>query len=186
MGITIVSFLAVMLLAQAEPQSSPPPKQDPGPIEHARAFTLKMSADGHVELTILEEDKASGKSMEKTYKADSVEEFRKKYPEVSKHYPIHRVLEGEEWIPLRPENLDKKFEEWKLKFDGHWFWDRDQEAELENWFGALPKSLQSDEMTQWFSEQRKMFEKFRQLRPKVNPDPEAVPDPPSRGRSSGS
>src|SRR5262245_49763717 len=46
----------------------------------ARGVTFKQSADGKVEVTLPEKDEQTGKKVYKSYSADSLDEFKKKYP----------------------------------------------------------------------------------------------------------
>ena len=64
--------MAILLLCPAALRAQDEPQKK----EQTRAFTLKVTGDGHVELTT----KVNGD--EKLYKADSMEEFRKQYPDV--------------------------------------------------------------------------------------------------------
>src|SRR5262249_39552045 len=77
-----VGSLAALLASQApflRAQDSPEPRK-----EIVRAFTLRVNGDGHVEMTVRENGK------EKTYTADSMEEFTKKYPDLAREYGIGR------------------------------------------------------------------------------------------------
>jgi hypothetical protein len=166
----IASFTAAVLLAQANPKDGERPKSDQEPSQHVRGFSFKLTPDGHVELTVREDDKATGKLVEKTYKADSLDEFKKKYPEVAKTYGIARFTDGGEWPPPGGSDFAKKFEDWKKHFDDRWFWDRHHDGDLDKWFKELPKSFQGDDLGKWIEEQRKLFEKFREIQPNSTPE----------------
>lgn len=97
---------AALLRAQEEPQQKK---------ETTRAFMLKVTGDGHVELTT----KINGD--EKTYKADSMEEFRKKYPDVAREYGVgqHGLMRLQS-----PEEFARKFEEFRRQFGDEEFWNQ--------------------------------------------------------------
>lgn len=108
--------LLALVLAQtwtAHAQDSETPKK-----ETVRSFTLKVDGDGRVEMKV----------GDKTYAADSMEEFRKKYPELAREYKVDRML--------RPDfhDLARPFEDWKKVFGEHGFGDLDPELRklLEN------------------------------------------------------
>lgn len=96
--------MAILLLSPAAPLLA---QDEPQKKEMTRAFTLKVTGDGHVELTT----KVNGD--EKIYKADSMEEFRKQYPDVAREYGVGRggVLKFH-----TPEEFAKKFEELQKQF----------------------------------------------------------------------
>lgn len=101
-----IGSMAVLMLSQAlilRAQDEPQKKEK----EMVRAFTLKVTGDGHVELTT----KVNGE--EKTYKADSMEEFRKQYPDVAREYGVGR---GGVMKFHSPEEFAKKLEEMKKHF----------------------------------------------------------------------
>ncbi len=84
----ITSLAAILFLTQDEPKSSERPKQDQKPVPHVRDFSFNLSSDGHVALTVREEGQSAEKPVEKTYLADSVEDFKKKYPDIGRARPI--------------------------------------------------------------------------------------------------
>lgn len=177
---TLSSILTALALAAA-----PLAAQDAKPQEElhprSKGFSLSIGPEGYVELTVREED-AAGKLSEKTYKADSILDFKKKYPEIAKKYRIDGVT-GEPLPGLGKDDPGKFFEEWKRRFDRHWFWDHD--GDLDQWWKNLPKGSDSDELGRWFEEQRKLFEKFRQIPPPSGPEGAPKHDAEKGSRSFG-
>jgi C-terminal processing protease CtpA/Prc len=111
---------AASLFALALSQALPAGAQDvPGPgtpkEETLRAFSLKVTGDGHVDLTVQE------KNGEKTYSADSIDAFRKQYPDVARQYKVDRLLRPEFGEFARP------LEEWKKSLGEHGFGEMDSE-----------------------------------------------------------
>lgn len=109
---------AALLLSQAaflRAQDSPEPRK-----EAARAFSLRVTGDGHVELTVKEN------GQDKSYTADSMDEFTKKYPEVAREYGIgHGGMRH--WRMQDPAEFAKKFEEWRKQFGNFDFGTNDPE-----------------------------------------------------------
>jgi len=106
MRLLAVGSVAALLLSQAaflRAQDSPEPRK-----ESVRAFSLRVTADGHVEMTVQEDGK------DKTYKADSMEEFTRQYPELARKYGIGRGLHA--WTFRGYEDLNKKLEELQKQF----------------------------------------------------------------------
>ncbi len=110
--------VAALLLSQAAflgAQDSPEPRK-----ESVRAYSLRVTGDGHVEMTVKENGE------DKTYKADSMEEFTKKYPELAREYglghggPRHLKMQN-------PAEFAKKFEEWRKQFGNFDFGTNDPE-----------------------------------------------------------
>lgn len=98
--------------------------QDGSPKVAGRGVSFELSPDGRVELTIREQDPASGGKTSRTYKADSIEEFKKLYPDLAKEYRVDRFLASPDggpwwndrfstvmapWLPLWPEPMQKFF-----------------------------------------------------------------------------
>ena len=92
--------LTLPLRAQDEPQS---------PKETVRAYSLRVTGDGHVELTVKEN------AEDKVYKADSMEEFVREHPDVARKYGIGRGRMPT-WNFPAPGEFAKKFEEWRNQF----------------------------------------------------------------------
>src|SRR6185436_9911799 len=77
--------------------------QDPKPEQDLRAFSLAIAGDGSVTLKVRE-----GKDREeKTYRAKSLEDFKKQYPEIAEKYHLDVVSDGEK------APVGKDFDVWK-------------------------------------------------------------------------
>ena len=63
------------------------------------SYTMSQDSNGHITLTVTENDE-NGKAARKTYEADSMEEFKTKFPEVAKKYGI-----GEDGVAQMPQIL---------------------------------------------------------------------------------
>jgi hypothetical protein len=61
----------------------------------AKGIDFTRDESGHVSLTAPEKADASGKREFKTYSADSLDEFKKKYPEVAKKYEVDKLSSPE-------------------------------------------------------------------------------------------
>jgi len=129
----------------------------------ARGLTVTVE-DGKIEVTVPEEDKETGKKVYKTYKADSIEEFKEKHPDVARKWDIERVLPRFEFRPMEPGEFDKWWEEWKKRFD----------EDLK----GLRDPLDGD-FDKWFEEQRKLLDELRKRR--FGESPEKRPPVPSEG-----
>jgi hypothetical protein len=102
-----VGSVAALLASQAaflRAQDSPAPRK-----ESVRDFSLRVTGDGHVEMTVQEDGK------EKTYKADSMEEFTRQHPELARKYGIGRGMNA--WTFRDSGELSKKLEELQKHFD---------------------------------------------------------------------
>ncbi len=102
--LSMASLLA-LVLAQTLPARAQD-GQDPGTPkkETIQAFSLKVTGDGHVDLKVQEKDG------EKSYTADSMEEFRRKYPDVARATKLDGMLHPDF------HEFAKPFEEWKRHF----------------------------------------------------------------------
>jgi hypothetical protein len=106
MRLITVSSVAVLLLSQAallRAQDTPESRK-----ASARAFSLRVTADGHVEMTVQEDGK------EKTYKADSMEEFTRQHPELARKYGIGHGMNA--WSFRQHGDLSKTLEEMQKHF----------------------------------------------------------------------
>lgn len=98
--------------------------QDGSPKVASRGISFELSPDGRVELTIREQDPATGEKTSKTYKADSIEEFKKLYPDLAREYRVDRFLASPDggswwddrlgstltpWLNFWPEPMQKLF-----------------------------------------------------------------------------
>lgn len=102
--LSTASLLALSLALPSWAQDDPVPGFPKK--ETVRAFSLNVSGDGRVELKIKDKDG------ERSYAADSTEEFRKKYPELAREYHLSRMPR------LDFQDFAKPFEEWKRHFGG--------------------------------------------------------------------
>lgn len=98
----------------------------------SRGVTFRQKADGSIEVTAPETDEKTGKKVYKTWSADSIEDFKKKYPDVAKRIEIDQFEGGQSL---------QEFEKW---------WAEKKKKLEENPFD-------SEEMKKWFDEQRKKF-----------------------------
>jgi hypothetical protein len=145
----------------------------------AKGITLKVTEDGKVEFTVPEGEEGA----KKTYKADSVDEFRKQYPDVARKHGFDRYA-GQK-SPGAGGGLAKDdFERW---------WD-----ELKKQRRLLPevpefKSPFDDDWQGWMEEQRKQFDELRKLFRREfggapgapAPAPVPAPEPAPGGREFG-
>jgi hypothetical protein len=105
---------AVLLFAQATPPAqNPSPKKDDVQVESYMEYRNPQERiafkidNGRVELTVpAEKGKATGEELT-TYKAASMEEFKRQYPEIAKKYTIDRLLPG----IFRSDVLERSCEE---------------------------------------------------------------------------
>ncbi len=115
--LAIGSVAALMLGQSAWLRAQDPPEARK---ETARAFTLRVTGDGHVEMTVKENGE------DKTYKADSMDEFAKKYPEVAREYGLGRG--GVKMWHFRDSgDFAKRLEEWRKQFENFDFGAQDPE-----------------------------------------------------------
>jgi S1-C subfamily serine protease len=107
-------------------------------------YELEIRPTGEVILIVEEKGKKP-----KTYKAESIEEFKKKYPEIAKKYGIQRLEKGFrfriETIPRRDRFRIPLPEEWEDEFEFPKF--EDLEKELEKLKQRLRKYFQ--ELEEW-------------------------------------
>jgi len=88
-----------MLRAQEEPETK----------KQVHAYSLRVNGDGRVEMTVTEN------GAEKTYKADSMEEFTRQYPDVAREYGVGRGgLKA--WKFHGTGDFAKNFEDWRKQF----------------------------------------------------------------------
>ena len=147
-----------------------------------RGLKFELHPDGKVELTIHEEDKATGKKSNKTYQADSLDQFKSKYPEIAKEHQIDRFVPRLRWGKL-DQSSRKAWEEWKKWFEEDWFWDRGRD--FGRWFRDWWTPFQSDDLDNWVEEQRKLFEKFRSLGQPRDPSSKVDKEGPTAGPAFG-
>lgn len=125
--------------------------------DSARGLTFQMHPDGKVELTVPEDDKDTGKKVYKTYKADSMEDFKQKFPEVAKQHNVERFGPVFRVLP---------------DFGGR--------GDLEKWMEDLRNRFDQDLFKNW-NDLDKLFEDFR-FRMRSPREPQEAPTP---GRAEG-
>lgn len=127
--------------------------------DFGRGITFETHPDGKVELTVREGDAGSGKKETHTYKADSLEAFKQKYPELAAKYDLEHLSPKEQWNFF--EDSQDFWEGWKKRFDKDWFWDKDAMGKFVlPWF-----PFGSDSLDHWVQNQKKQFDAFRKLEP---------------------
>lgn len=104
-----------------------------------KGMTFELHPDGSVEVTVREEDKETGRKVHKTYRADSLEEFKRKYPEIVREYGIDR------FVP-RPDG----------GFKGPWAW--------QEWRRGFGPDGEGD-LGEAEARLREFFERFRRFGP---------------------
>jgi hypothetical protein len=111
-----------------------------------KSFALSQDSSGKVTVTITEYDK-DGKQTSKTYTADSLEEFKKKYPEIAKEYGIGENPPSSIEIP----NFEFDFEDIWKDFGNAWGrrWDdlKKQIERLKELFRRHNKDIPEEELT---------------------------------------
>lgn len=127
--------------------------------DFGRGITFETHPDGKVELTVRESGAESGKKETHTYRADSLEDFKKKYPELASKYDVENLAPKEKWSFF--DDSKDSWEAWKKRFDKDWFWDQDAMGRfLLPWF-----PFGSDAQDRWLLDPRKRFEEFRKSGP---------------------
>lgn len=170
---TILTTLAVLLLSM---QSSPVPKdsntrpdESKGKIffeyrDTAHGITFKMD-NGHVELTVPGPVGKNGHQEFVTYKANSLEDFKRQHPEVAKQYDMDKFIphytasgETERWWDLWSKRLGL------------------EEDRFQKYLRELPKDLtdESGHLDRWFDEEhhilRDLERRLREERTPVMPE----------------
>lgn len=115
---------ALMLSSVLALQEKPAAPAEKTSSWSSRGVTLEVSPEGRIELTVRRRGKDSCEDETKTYRADSFEEFRKKYPEIAREYPIEGFLASPDggdlfgawnpWPTFWPEALRQWFEKSRL------------------------------------------------------------------------
>ena len=119
-------LMALVLSTLMSLQDAEPGRKEPR--SSSRGMTLQLSPEGKVELTIREKN-GSGEPISKTYRADSIEEFKKKYPEVAREYRVDR-------FPASPDGPSWKG--WEDGFDLDRFWDERFGTMFSPWMNGWP------------------------------------------------
>jgi hypothetical protein len=104
--ISMTSVAALLIGQAALLRAQDPPETRK---ETVHAFSLRVNGDGHVELTVKENGE------EKTYKADSMDEFTRTHPDLARKYGIGQGG-TKVWTFHEPGDFAKKFEEWRKQF----------------------------------------------------------------------
>jgi hypothetical protein len=178
---TVFLAIAVLLFMQTDARGQDS-KEESRPVENSmrtqlrvsikdsnRGLSFELHPDGKVELKVQEENQKTGSTEDKSYKADSLEEFKTKYPDAAKKYQIDRFVPRLPWGKF-DRSSEKAWEEWKQWFEEDWFWDRGRD--FARWFREWWTPFQSDDLDNWVEEQGKLFERFRDLRRPRDPSKE--------------
>jgi len=145
--------------------------------DFAQGVSFELHPDGKVDLAVTE--MKDGKKTEKSYKANSIEEFKKSYPDVAEKYQIDRFMPRRFMEPLSQGTSPNEWENWKNWFERDWFWDNHQGQNLaDRWTKQFP----SAELKHWLDQQRQLFRDFRAL---PAPQEIASPETSSEGREFG-
>jgi hypothetical protein len=127
--------------------------------DFGRGITFETHADGKVELSVREPGADGGKKETRTYRADSLEDFKKKYPELASKYDVDNLAPKERWS-FFDESKDP-WEAWTKHWGKDWFWDK----------GAMGKFVLpwfpfgSDAPDNWLLDPLKRFEELRKIEP---------------------
>ncbi len=127
--------------------------------DFGRGITFETHPDGKVELTVREPGREGAKKETHTYSADSLEDFKKKFPELASKYDLDSLAPKEKWSFF--DDSADSWEAWKKRFDKDWFWDKDVLGKFTvPWF-----PFGSDALDNWVLDQKKRFEEFRKIEP---------------------
>jgi hypothetical protein len=119
---SILGMIAwAFLQSQAAPiPGHPPAKGDPAQTktffeyqDAARGLTLKME-NGRVELSVPRQEGKADRENVASYKADSLVDFKRQYPEIAKKYDLDRLLPQS----MTPEAAESLFDERAKRFGG--------------------------------------------------------------------
>jgi len=131
--------------------------------DSTKGMTLKVMKEGAVELTVTEEDPDTGKKSSRTLSAPSLEEFRKKNPEVVRKYEIDRYTGARRSVV--PDDFDQLFRDFRRGLP-----EMPAIPRLDPFEGDLDK---------WMEEQRRYMEDLRKrFRRPAEPAPAPLPAPP--------
>jgi len=127
--------------------------------DFGRGITFEVHPDGKVELTVRESGGDSGKKETRTYRADSLDDFKKKYPELASRYDVDNLVPKQKWSFF--DDSKDPWEAWKKRFGKDWFWDKDALDKF-----SLPWSpFGFDAPGHWVLDPLKRFEEFRKVAP---------------------
>lgn len=122
----------------------------------AKSFSFSTDGSGKVTATVKEETK-DGKVEEKTYTADNMEEFKKKYPEIVKKYGIDINVPIELELPEIRIDPDDIWEDFSKSWGRRW-------DELHKELEAMRKTLRSRDLDlDWFMPRRIQPRKEKQV-----------------------
>jgi hypothetical protein len=92
----------LLLKLAGKERKAPAPRMSILYEDWSRGIRYAVKPDGSVELTVPEKDEAAGRREYRTYQADSIEEFKRKYPEVAQKYEIDKLATFREASPGEP------------------------------------------------------------------------------------
>jgi PDZ domain len=120
----------------------------------AKGIDFKRDENGHVTLTVPEKADGSEKREFKTYAADSVDEFKKKYPEVAKKYEVEKLSSPE----AVSSELQREWEQMKERLGmggkaGGAPGASGDPRELESWIERQEKSIEK-QLQDWNESER--------------------------------
>jgi len=154
----MLALLALVLVQSSEPKLD----ADHAKLlvyDSARGLTLKVLDDGKVELTLKEEDRATGKKTTRTVSEANAEEFRAKHPDLMKKYELDRYLGGRA-KGVTQDEFDEWWKQLKKGMPG---------------LGPVPGLDQpfDEDVQKFLEEQRELFGRLR--RPPRQEAPETAP-----------
>ena len=155
------------ILAEIEKKPSRPADPRPKPEAAYRSLKLSVGADGRVEAVVVESD-AVGKTVEKTYTAGSMEEFRRRHPDLARHFGL-----GAE----KMDDVGKGLRDWMKRFEDGDFAGRDLFKDLREspFFRDLLKDV-PEPFADLLDNPEEFMERFRELQPGLDPGgPPAAP-----------
>jgi hypothetical protein len=124
-----------------------------------RGITFETHPDGKVELSIREPGADGGKKETRTYRADSIEDFKKKYPDLASKYDVDNLAPKERWSFF--DEAKEPWEAWTKRWGKEWFWDKGELGKfVVPWF-----PFGSDAPDRWVLDPLKRFEEFRKMEP---------------------
>lgn len=119
-------LMALMLSSLMALQDAEQGKSEPR--QTSRGMTFQLSPEGKVELTI-RETRGSGEPTTRTYRADSIEDFKKRYPEIAREYRVDLFRASPEGPPWKG---------WEETFDLDRFWDARFGTAFSPWMNWWP------------------------------------------------
>jgi len=175
--IMVLALLAMPLLAAESVESKTPQTTMRAQFQlmvkdQDRGLNFELHPDGKIELTVKEDG-------EKSYKANSLDEFKILYPEIAKKYQIDRFIPRTFWGDT--DSLSSNgWNDWKKWFGNDWFWDKTRNPD---WMKEWWQPLKSDDLDNWIEDQQQLFSRFRDI-PKPT-DPLLNPQSPTSSPAFG-